>query len=152
MARGPKPAKSKEAKSPVARKSPKDDGVRVRDLEKRLADALEQLQTRDRELLEGLDRENATSEILRIISSGPTATQPVFDAILNKATRLFTAENGILYLYDGEAFQVVASRGLSPEAEAHYRARPTRPGARSGLGRMLADKQGRARKSHRRAA
>src|SRR5262245_11992180 len=141
MARGPKPAKSKEAKSPVARKSPKDDGVRVRDLEKRLADALEQLQTRDRELLEGLDRENATSEILRIISSGPTATQPVFDAILNKATRLFTAENGILYLYDGEAFQVVASRGLSPEAEAHYRARPTRPGARSGLGRMLADKR-----------
>ena len=40
MRRGPKPAKSKEAKPPVARKSPKDDGSRVRDLEKRLAEAL----------------------------------------------------------------------------------------------------------------
>ena len=37
MGRGPKPAKSKEAKSSVARKSPKDDGTRVRDLETRLA-------------------------------------------------------------------------------------------------------------------
>jgi hypothetical protein len=37
MRRGPKPAKSK-AKPPVARKSPKDDGERVRDLEKRLAE------------------------------------------------------------------------------------------------------------------
>ena len=41
MRRGPKPVKSKEAKPPVARKSPKDDGARVRDLEKRLAEALE---------------------------------------------------------------------------------------------------------------
>src|SRR5262245_57937547 len=147
MRRGPKPAKSKEAKRPVARKAPNDD-ARVRDLEKRLAEALKgqaetqgQLQTRDRELLAALDRESATSAIIRIIGSGPTDTQPVFDAILEKATRLFTAENGILYLYDGEAFHVRASRGLSPEAEAHYRARPTRPGARSGLGKMLAEKR-----------
>lgn len=40
MRRGPKPTKSKEAKPPVARKSPKDDGARVRDLDKRLAEAL----------------------------------------------------------------------------------------------------------------
>jgi len=40
MPRGPKPAKSKEAKPPVARKSPKDDGARVGDLETRLAEAL----------------------------------------------------------------------------------------------------------------
>ena len=40
MGRGPKPAKSKEAKPPVARKSPKNDGAKVRDLEKRLAEAL----------------------------------------------------------------------------------------------------------------
>jgi len=42
MGRGPKPAKSKEAKPPVARKSPEDEDSRVRDLEKRLAEALEQ--------------------------------------------------------------------------------------------------------------
>jgi hypothetical protein len=40
MRRGPKPAKSKEAKPPVASKSPKNEDSRVRDLEKRLAEAL----------------------------------------------------------------------------------------------------------------
>src|SRR5262249_54945296 len=37
---GPKPRQSKETKPTVARKSPKDDGARVRDLETRLAAAL----------------------------------------------------------------------------------------------------------------
>jgi len=40
MGRGSKPTKSKEAKPPVVRKSPKDDDSRVRDLEKRLAESL----------------------------------------------------------------------------------------------------------------
>ena len=41
MGRGQKRAKSKEAKPPpVARKSPKNDDARLRDLEKRLAEAL----------------------------------------------------------------------------------------------------------------
>ena len=40
MRRGPKPAKSKEAKPSVGRQSPKDEAARVRDLEKRLAEAL----------------------------------------------------------------------------------------------------------------
>ena len=40
MRRGSKPAKSKEAKPPVARNSPKGDAARVRDPEKRLAEAL----------------------------------------------------------------------------------------------------------------
>jgi len=40
MRRGPKPAKSKEAKPPTTRKSPKDEDSKVRDLEKRLAEAL----------------------------------------------------------------------------------------------------------------
>ena len=41
MRQGPKPAKSKEAKPPAARKSPRGD-ARVSALEKRLAEAQEQ--------------------------------------------------------------------------------------------------------------
>ena len=83
MPRGAKdatPAKVKaDAKRPVARKSPKNLTVRVRELEKRLADSLERekatgevLQGKDRALTESLEQQTATSEILRVISSSPT--------------------------------------------------------------------------------
>jgi hypothetical protein len=64
MRRGPKPAKSKEAKPLGARKSPKHEGSRVRDLEKRLAEAVK------REA-EAQEQQAATAEILRVISSSP---------------------------------------------------------------------------------
>jgi hypothetical protein len=48
MRRRAKPAKAKvEAKPPVARKLPRDDGAWVRDLEKRLAETLGQLRPCD---------------------------------------------------------------------------------------------------------
>src|SRR5262245_50737501 len=87
MRRGPKPAKSKEAKPPVARKSPKDDAARISDLEMRLAEALKR-ETEARE------QQTATAGILRVIGNSPTNVQPVFDAIVNNAVRLlngFTA-------------------------------------------------------------
>ena len=70
MGRGPKPAKGR-AKPAVARKSPKNDAARVRDLEKRLAEALE--------------REKATGEILRVIGISSTDIQPVFATVAETA-------------------------------------------------------------------
>ena len=69
MRRGAKPSKAKVgAKRPVASKLRKDEGVRVRNLEKRLAEALEQLQTGNRELAESREQQTATREILHVIS------------------------------------------------------------------------------------
>jgi hypothetical protein len=56
----------------------------VRDLEK-LAGALGQLQTRDRELTEAREQQTATSEILRTISNSPTDIQPILDAVAESA-------------------------------------------------------------------
>jgi hypothetical protein len=82
MRRGAKPAKSKvEAKRPAARKSRKDDGSRVGHLEERLAEALAQLQTRTRELVEAQEQQTATAEVLRAIASSPTDLQRVLDSI-----------------------------------------------------------------------
>src|SRR5262249_7454481 len=90
---------------------------------------------------ETLEQQTATSEILRVISGSPTDVQPVFETILESATRLCGAEHGLLFKYEDEAFHLVACRGLSPEAEATFRASPARrPGPDSGLGRMLAEK------------
>src|SRR4030095_2197896 len=111
MSRGPKPAKSKiESKPPMARKSAKNDGSRVRDLEKRLAEALqretkalEQFKTRDRELGEARDQQTATSEILRVIASSPTTLQQVLDAIAANAARVCGAYDATLLLREGDA-------------------------------------------------
>ena len=63
MRRGAKPANAKgEAKLPVVRKSRKNEGSRGHDLEKRLAEALGQLQTSNRERAEAQEQQMATAE------------------------------------------------------------------------------------------
>src|SRR2546427_9524503 len=126
MGRRAKPAKGKaEAKRPLVGKAAKDDGAKVRDLEKRLAEALEregraakreaealgQLQTRDRELVEAREQQTATSEILRVISSSPTDLQPVLDTIVQHAVRLCAATFGGLQRIDGGRMTLDAQRG-----------------------------------------
>src|SRR5215468_1038409 len=98
MRRGPKPAKPKEAKPPVARK-PSQDDARVRDLEKRLAEAL-------RDKADAQEQQRATSEILRVISSSPTDIQPVFDSIVQNAVRLCNGFFGTVTRYDGRTLNV----------------------------------------------
>ncbi len=114
MRQRPKPLKPK-AELPVARKPPKDDGAKVRDLEKRLAEALK------REA-EALDQQTATSEILRVISQSPTDAQPVFDAIMRNAVRLSGALHGGVYRFDGEMVHSVAHAGYTPEELRQWRA------------------------------
>ncbi len=112
MRRGAKPAKAKvEAKPPIARKARKSEGSRVHDLEKRLTEALGQLQTRTRELVEAQEQQTATSEILRVISSSPTTLDPVLQAVVKTAARLCEASNASLYRIEGELMRKVAGHG-----------------------------------------
>src|SRR5262245_50642948 len=123
MGRDPKPTKSKEAKPPVARKSPKD-GTRVRDLEKRLAESLE--------------REKATGEILRVISSAPTDIQRVFDAIADRAMRLCHASSSGVLRFDGQLVHIVALGNVNPDGAAALRSTfPMAPNTRSASTRAI---------------
>src|SRR5262249_21000837 len=96
MRRGATPTKAKvEAKPPIARKSPKTEDSSGHDLENQLeeappgkAEAQEQLQARDRELVEAQEQQTAEAEILRVISSSPTDVQPVLGSILEPASNV----------------------------------------------------------------
>jgi two-component system, NtrC family, sensor kinase len=69
---------------------------------------LEELARAQRERDEALEREKATAEVLRVISSSPGELEPVFQAILANATRLCEAKFGTLFLCEGDAFRVVS--------------------------------------------
>jgi two-component system, NtrC family, sensor kinase len=123
MRRGAKPPK---AKPPVTRKSRKDEGSRVHDLEQRLAEALEQ--------------QTATSEILRVISGSPADAQPVFNAIAVNAIRLCDARSAVVVRYDGALLHVAAHHNVNPEAlDLLERQFPLAPSRNLPMGRAVLD-------------
>jgi signal transduction histidine kinase len=67
-----------------------------------------ELQDRVTELIE---QQTAISEVLRAIASSPHDLQPIFDAILDSATRLCRADMGSLRLSEESGLRRVALRG-----------------------------------------
>jgi GAF domain-containing protein len=68
---------------------------------------LNELRQRTDDLSESLEQQTATSEVLRVISSSPGELEPVFQSMLENATRLCEAQFGALFLCKGDVFRLV---------------------------------------------
>ncbi|HKC08733.1 MAG TPA: GAF domain-containing protein, partial [Methylomirabilota bacterium] len=102
---------------------------------------LNELQAKNATLSEALERQTATSEILRVISSSPTDVQPVFATIVRSAVQLSGARTGALYQFDGALLHLVAHHDQPPEAlAALQRAYPMPPTRAQVSGRAVLDR------------
>ena len=77
--------------------------------------------TRERD--EALEREKATAEVLRVISSSSRELEPVFRAMLEDAVRILEAKFGVLFLCEGDLVRPVAGIGLPPKLRKFQAAR-----------------------------
>jgi len=99
-------------------------------------------QQRTRELGESLEQQTATADVLRVISSSPGDLKPVFQAMLENAVRICEATFGNLLLYEGDAFQRVATHNAPPNYSAFVLREPLIHRRRSrSLNRLIETKQ-----------
>ena len=63
------------------------------------------------ELRESLQQQTATADVLKVISRSPGELEPVFQAMLENATRICEAKFSNLFLREGDAFRAVAVHG-----------------------------------------
>jgi two-component system, NtrC family, sensor kinase len=137
---GGKPAKARphSALKPRGRNAPKPQSNR-RSAADDSESGVAQLK---RELHEAVEQQTATAEILRVISSSPGDLQPVFEAILENATRICDAKFGNLWLREGDKFRIVAIYGGSPEYREYLFAEPlVVPDPQDAISRVVSNRE-----------
>jgi hypothetical protein len=102
-----------------------------------------QNETLKRELREAREQQAATAEVLKVIFSSAGELEPVFNAVLEKATHICEAQFGILFRYEGnETFSTSALFNAPPAlTEARRRESLFRPAANTAIGRMRLTKR-----------
>src|SRR5258706_8989055 len=93
------------------------------------------------ELAEALERQTATSEVLKVISGSPGDLEPVFQSLLENATRVCGANFGTMHLIEGDVARRAALYNVPPAYADELATRTWRPHPKSGLGQVIRTKQ-----------
>src|SRR3984893_9461133 len=94
-----------------------------------------------RELAEALQRQTAATEALEIISRSSGDLEPIFQKLLENATRLCGAQFGIMNLISDGMVRQAAFYNLPPSYTAAWLNKPYRPHAESVMGTVARLKQ-----------
>jgi len=108
---------SKNTKTKPRRAAVKSPSKRVQtnaELRQQLAESFRRENATAKELREALEHQNATSEVLGIISCSPTDVQPVLDAIVESAARVCGIDDVLLRLQEGGDLVTRAHFGSIP--------------------------------------
>jgi signal transduction histidine kinase len=107
-----------------------------------VSDLQEQLERQARELDEARERETATAEVLRVISSSSGELKPVFETMLAKATDICEAKFGALWLCEAGGFRAVTLHNAPPAYAEERRRNPLQhPDPATSLGRLATTRQ-----------
>jgi len=74
------------------------------------------VEERTAEVTQALEYQTAISDVLRVISESPTDVTPVFEAIMDSATRLFGVSIAAVFRYDGRQVHLIGTKGWSEDA------------------------------------
>src|SRR5450756_946166 len=103
---------------------------------------LREIRARTDDLSESLEQQTATSEVLEIISASAGELDPVFQKLLENATRICGAKFGMMWMIEGDVARCMALHN-APEAFAELRQREPliQPSPLNVMGRMMRTKQ-----------
>jgi GAF domain-containing protein len=102
---------------------------------------LKELRERTDDLSEALEQQTATADVLKVISSSPGELEPVFQAMLENATRICGARFGVLLLFDGKDMRVAAMHNAPREFHELRQGDPVIPLRLSILGPLVRTKK-----------
>ena len=98
-------------------------------------------QQRTRELMESLEQQTATSEVLEVISRSAFDLNAVFETVAENSVRLCGADRAFIFRFDGELLRVAATHNATPEFKEWVAQHPIRPGRHSASARAALERR-----------
>src|SRR5262249_40193064 len=102
---------------------------------------VKELETKNHDLTEALAHQTAVSDILKVVSRSAFELQLVLEAIVERATRLCGASNGVIYQFNGMTARLAAGFNTNSELRQFLEQNPVQPTRTSTVGRVLLERR-----------
>jgi two-component system NtrC family sensor kinase len=101
----------------------------------------DEVQAKTRDLEESLQQQTATADVLKVISRSAFDLKPVFNTIVQTASRLCEAEFALIYELHGDRYEIVAANNAAEAFVRHAADNPLPPGRGSLVGRTALERK-----------